>query len=273
MDEFDHKRLWGPMPSYPKVIEYFSQEKHDGLISIAGPCSIESFDQINKIAKELKRVGVTYMRGGVFRAGTYPPRAMNDFGLRRDLLKTWSGIAKNNGLKIIVEVLDYRDLDYIAQFADAFQVGARHMQDYTLLVELSRTGKVVTLKRNQGATLDEFLGAAEYLCRGTCHPVLVERGSSTYHNHVRWDLSISIIAAIKRITDIPILVDASHGGGRRDLVLPLLLGGMAAGADGFLVEIHPDPENSISDSDQAIHLLKYEAIKKMARKIKETVWL
>jgi 3-deoxy-7-phosphoheptulonate synthase len=132
------------------------------------------------------------------------------------------------------------------------------MQNYTLLRTLGRAKRPVFLKRHHGATLDEFLGAAEHLLTaGLCDPILVERGGVSHLNHVRWDLSISLIAAVKRITAMPIIVDASHGTGRRDLVAPMTLAGMAAGADGFLVEVHPDPDNSLSDADQAYPLNQF----------------
>lgn len=191
------------------------------------------------------------MRGGVYRAGTYPP---DQPGLQMDLLIEWSNIAKDHGLKIIVELLDLRNLALIDPYVDAYQVGARHMQDYAMLMELARQKKPVTLKRHPGSNLNEFLGAAEYLCRGGNSPILIERGSSTFMDHVRWDLCVSLIAAVKEQTQLPILVDASHGSGRRDLVEPLTLAGIAAGADGFLVEVHQEPDKSISDAKQAYPL-------------------
>jgi 3-deoxy-7-phosphoheptulonate synthase len=257
------RRTWGPTPDYPNVIGY--KRPDVGMIVIAGPCFVESEEQIETVAKELSSVGVTYMRGGVYRAGTYPPK---DFGMKREILKMFHFFAHKNGLKNIVEVLDVRDLDMVEQYSDAFQVGARHMQDYALLSEISKTGRTVAIKRNMGATLDEFLGAAEYVCRGTSKPILIERGSSTHMNHVRWDLSISLIAAVKRMTDIPIIVDASHGTGRRDLVEPMTYAGIAAGADGFLVEVHPDPNNSLSDADQAYPLEKFSYLKDKIIKIR-----
>lgn len=252
MNEFSQRRTWGPKPAYPKVLEANRPDFRFPIV-IAGPCSVESEEQIEAIVPELKMAEVTYARGGVYRAGTYP-RQDGVYGLQKPLLRKWASSVREAGLKTIVEVLDIRQVDYIDQYADAFQVGARHMQDYALLKELSKSRKTVTLKRAVGATLDEFLGAAEYLARGRCAPMLIERGSATHMNHVRWDLSVSLIAAIKGTTGLPVIVDASHGTGRRDLVLPMTLAGVAAGADGFLVEVHPDPEKSLSDADQAYPL-------------------
>lgn len=240
--------LW-PTPNYPRVETYPKQK--DSFIVLAGPCSIESPEQVEEIAAEISQYPITFMRGGVYRAGTYP---REEFGLQRDLLFDWKEIAKKHKLDIVVEVLDIRLLDVIDRAADAFQIGARHMQDYALLKEISKTPKTVFLKRNMGAKLDEFLGACEYLLQGSCKPVLIERGSSSYHDHVRWELSVSTIAAIKNKCHVPIIVDASHGSGRRSLVLPLTLSGIAAGADGFLVETHPTPDLSLSDANQAYPL-------------------
>lgn len=247
------RRTWGPTPKYPSVLCYPRDTVTDTVV-IAGPCSVECEEQANKVIDVLASCGVTYARGGVYRAGTYPRPKGFPFGLQDRLMKTWSKACRKAGLKVIMEVLDVRQVEQIDQYADAFQVGARHMQDYALLTELSKSRKVVTLKRAVGATLDEFLGAAEYLTKGKSKPMLIERGSATHMNHVRWDLSISLIAAVKRMTGLPILVDASHGTGRRDLVAPMTMAGMAAGADGFLVEVHPDPDESLSDSDQALPL-------------------
>ena len=255
---FDQKRTWGPTPSYPTVLaakECANYCNANGPLVLAGPCSVETWspEQMLSIAKALNEGGATYARGGVYRAGTYP-RQDGVFGLQHELVGRWSQACRDQGLRVILEVLDVRQVAELAPWCDAFQVGARHMQDYALLKELATYDRVVTLKRNPGSTMDEFLGAAEYLARGRCTPILIERGSATHMNHVRWDLSISLIAAVKRMTGLPILVDASHGTGRRDLVEDMTLAGAAAGADGFLVEVHPDPERSLSDADQALPL-------------------
>lgn len=242
------------------------------FISIAGPCSVESAEQIHTIAKELGRHGVKYLRGGVFRAGTYPGSNFGWVDVR--LIEEFSRAARENGMQNIIEVLDYnRDtFEIIEKYADCYQVGARQMQNYTLLRILGSTKRTVFLKRNVGATIDEFLGAAEHLLAGgLCNPILIERGSATNATHVRWDLSISMIPAIKAITKIPILIDASHGTGRRDLVEPMTLAGVAAGADGYLVEVHPDPEHSMSDSDQAWPLDDYHRLNQRVTALREAI--
>jgi 3-deoxy-7-phosphoheptulonate synthase len=262
------KRVWGPTPRYPELLSTDKGGAFKDMIIIAGPCSVESPAQISKIVPVLKDSSVTFARGGVFRAGTYPPQ---DFGLRREILGRWARDVRKAGLKTIIEVIDIRQIKELEPYADAFQIGARHCQDYALLTELAAFNKVVSIKRGMGMTLDEFLGAAEYLTRGRCTPILIERGSATHMNHVRWDLSISLIAAVKRVTGLPILVDASHGTGRRDLVEPMIMAGIAAGADGFLIEVHPDPEKSISDADQAVPLGRLFEIQRRARIVKMAV--
>ncbi|MDI6756432.1 MAG: 3-deoxy-7-phosphoheptulonate synthase [Endomicrobiia bacterium] len=260
-EHFQSKRTWGPEPKYPTVLSIPHKKKE--FITIAGPCSIENDRQVESIAQVLSQTGCKYMRGGVFRAGTYPP---DEFGLDRKLMRVFFDIAKSYGLQTVMEVLDIRQTWEMP--ADVLQVGARHMQDYTLLNELSKSNKPIILKRNMGATLDEFLGAAEYLVRnGKKDIMLCERGSATHMKHVRWDLSLSLVAAIKRMTGLPILVDASHGTGRRDIVLDMTLAGIAAGADGYIVEVHPAPQKSLSDADQALPLGIYPELHRKAEKI------
>lgn len=271
MSDFTMKRTWGPAPRYPKVLAA-PKASSDGLMVVAGPCSIESAAQIQTIATELQRQGIEWMRGGVFRAGTYPPPGYNgEYPMQWQLCHDWARITAPMGIKLVVEVIDLRLIEPIDQFADAFQVGARQMQNYGLLRALSGTNKPVILKRNMGATFDEFLGAAEYLLshpRYTPKVILCERGGVTNMGHVRWDLSISTIAAVKRTTGLPVLVDASHGTGRRDLVEPMTLAGVAAGADGFIVEVHPDPEKSLSDADQALPLDNLEGLVRRAKRVR-----
>jgi len=248
------KRSFGPEPSYPYVDNYVRPTEHHGLISIAGPCSIESESQILEVLNAFENLPFrpTYVRGGPWTYGTYPPK---EPGLRREHLKLFTGLVREAGHLSIVECLDIRELDKIAEHSDAIQIGARQMQNYPLLIEAGKLGKTITLKRHVGATLDEFLGAAEYILKsGMSKLILIERGSATYHNHVRWGVDISVIAHVAKHTRVPILVDASHGTGRRDLVEPVLKAGLAGGAAGFLVETHPNPSLSVSDAEQAYPL-------------------
>lgn len=268
MTEFARRRNWGPVPNYPFVESYEPPEKK--FIVIAGPCSVESEEQIKRTAEFVAKHGATHLRGGVFRAGTYPGK---NFGyVDKRLIWAYSRAAEENGLKCIIEVLDYSptSLHMIAEYAHCFQIGCRSMQNYTLLRKVAAYGKQTFLKRHPGATLDEWLGAAEHLLSASqiVEPVLIERGSSTHANHVRWDLSISMIPAAKALTKIPIIVDGSHGTGRRDLVRPMTLAGVAAGADGILIETHPDPEASLSDADQALSFDQFSLTVKDVFKLK-----
>lgn len=257
MTELCKKRVWGPTPNYPKVLEY--KRSDNEFIVIAGPCSVENKEQIFSLAGKVKALGATHLRGGVFRAGTYPG---DSFGyVDMDLIRSFNQAALENGLKNIIEILDYDwlALEKVLPYADCLQVGARSQQNYTLLRKLGATGKTIFLKRNTGCTLDEWLGSAEHLLAGgDCKPVLIERGSSTHMNHVRHDLSISVIPAVKLMTQIPIIVDAAHGTGRWDLVQPMTLAGIAAGADGFLCEVHENPRKSLSDPEQALYPIEFE---------------
>lgn len=262
---FNTKRAWGPEPKYPHVL---GAQGVSELITIAGPCAIESAAQVDAVISAFGDNKPTYMRGGVYRAGTYPPP---EVGLKRDMLQMWAFKAHAAGLKIIVECLDVRLLNELLLYADAIQIGARAMQNYALLEEAAKLDMPVFLKRHHGATLDEFLGAAEYLARGRCKPRLIERGGVSFLNHTRWELSVSMIAAIKRMTAMPVIVDASHGGGRADLVQSLTLAGIAAGADGFLVEIHPNPEASLSDKEQALPLSAWHEICEKSHRTREII--
>ena len=268
--KFDKKRVWGPEPKYPTLLAI---KEHDIKIKkpiiIAGPCSIENINIMRKIGSILKGKA-TYLRGGIYRAGTYPPDT--DVRLLHDRVCRFIDTAKKYELKTVVEIINLRNLPFLSSRFDVIQVGARQMQNYGLLMELSKIPNTITIKRNMGATLDEFLGAVEYLVRnGKRNVIMIERGGSTYHSHVRWDLSISLIAAVKRITSLPIIVDASHGTGRRDLVESMTLAGIAAGADGFLIEVHPEPEKSLTDTDQAFPLDKFNGLLNKANKIMEVL--
>jgi len=235
-------------------------------IAIGGPCSIESEDQLDTIFDTIGDT-VTHMRGGVFRQGTYPgsqgswvgeawpPNAAVSPGWRMDLLKAYHAKSVEIGKPNIVELLDVRDLDAIYPYAGAFQVGTRQSQHYAMLEELGRQDKPVFLKRGTWQKLNELLGAIEYIFKGGNTDVaVIERGSVSFMDHVRWDLSISLIAKLKQLTNVPTIVDASHGTGDRSIVKAMTLAGIAAGADGFLVETHYDPDGSLSDAEQAVSL-------------------
>jgi 3-deoxy-7-phosphoheptulonate synthase len=269
---FAKKRNFGPQPKYELVEKH--QPKSNEFVFISGSCSVESREQVLGIAPVVKAAGATHLRGGVFRAGTYPSDKVKFGWVAESLIQSFCEAAKTNGLKNIIEVLEYSDesLKLIEPYCDVFQVGARSMQNYSLLRKLGKYGKPVFLKRNTGATLDEWLGAAEHLlCGGVEEIYLIERGSSTFLNHVRWDLSLSLIPAVKQICNIPVIVDASHGTGRRDLVPAMTLAGVAAGAAGCLVECHHDPENSLSDAEQAISPKELYDLSQKINKVREAI--
>ena len=268
-NKFASKRVWGPTPNYPLVQEYVNNKK---FVVIAGPCAVEGIEHIHKMADFVGRYGATHLRGGVFRAGTYPGK---NFGLiDQDLIKHYYGAAKFAKLQNIIEVLDYTQeaLDRVAPYADCFQVGCRQMQNYTLLKILGEYKKPVFLKRHPGSTLDELLGSAEHLLKNGVEDLyIIERGSSTHMNHVRHDLSLSIIGAAKALTQIPVICDASHGTGRSDLVESMTLAGVAAGAGGVLIEVHDQPEQSLSDPDQCINPETFKSIMKKIKAIREII--
>lgn len=271
MNEFSNKRYYGPSPKYPSVLEY--RRPNNNFIIIAGPCSVESELHIMRMAEIVAKAGATHLRGGVFRAGTYPP---NNFGwISRDTIKVFHKAANENGLKNIVEILEYskETLDYMKEYADCFQIGARAQQHYSLLEVISSCHKPTFLKRNTGCTVDEWLGSAEYLLRdgGLKEIYLIERGTSTFHNDVRWTPTPHVIPSVKSICDIPVIMDASHSTGRRDLVPSMTLSGVAAGADGVLIEVHDSPKESISDSDQAIEPDAFKVLIEKVKKVRQVI--
>lgn len=264
---FSEKRLFGPTPKYELVKQY--ERPNNDFVLIAGPCSMESTEQLTKIADCVKD-HATHLRSGVFRAGTYEG---SKFGwIEKELIKSFHDIAKQRNLKNIIELLDYRDIDWICEYADCLQVGARQTQNYTLLKEVGKSGKPVFLKRNMGMTVDEFLGAANYVLNAGCKDLyLIERGSSTYHQDTRWTPTVHLIPSIKSICNVPVIWDASHACGRRDIVPSVCLAGVAAGANGILIETHYDPDKSISDSDQALSLIEYETLMNKVKNVRAAI--
>lgn len=246
---FAFRREYTPKLNTPKVLET-NFEKPKDMVVIGGPCFVESPELVDKIIAEIAKE-VTFFRGGVFRAGTYPP--LDNYGLQFEILKYYHQKTKECGKTNIVDVLDYRQIGQIEPYAGAFQVGMRAAQNYALLTELSKQKKPVFLKRGAWQKIDEWLGALEYLVkRGKKNIYLIDRGIVGFDNHTRYSLSLSSIPAIKEICNVPIIVDACHSTGRRDIVPQMSYAGIAAGADGILLETHPEPEKSLSDADQTI---------------------
>jgi len=222
-----------------------------GLAIVAGPCSIESREQAFAIAEQVAASGAQFFRGGAYKPRT-SPYAFQGLGI--EALRIMAEIRDRFGLRIITEAIDGETLDLVAEWADVVQIGARNMQNFSLLKRAGRLRKPVLLKRGLSATLEEFLMAAEYvMSEGNYAVILCERGVRTFADHARNTLDLSIIPAIRRVSHLPILVDPSHGTGRRDSVLPMARAAVAAGADGILVEVHDHPEKALSDGPQSIY--------------------
>ncbi len=228
------------------------------LAVVAGPCSIESRDQAFAIAEQVAAAGAQFFRGGAYKPRT-SPYAFQGMGI--EALKIMAEIRDRYGLRIITEALDSETLDLVAEWADVIQIGARNMQNFSLLKKAGRLRKPVLVKRGLSATLEEFLMAAEYvMSEGNYEVILCERGVRTFTDHARNTLDLSVVPAIKRVSHLPIMVDPSHGTGRRDSVLPMARAGVAAGADGIMVEVHNHPEIALSDGPQSIYPNQFAAM-------------
>src|SRR3984957_11045292 len=221
------------------------------MAMIAGPCSIESREKAFAVAEQVAAAGAQFFRGGAYKPRT-SPYAFQGLGL--DALKIMAEIRDKFGLRIVTEALDNETLELVAEWADVIQIGARNMQNFSLLKHAGRLRMPVLLKRGMSATLDEFLMAAEYIMsEGNYEVILCERGVRTFADHTRNTLDLSIVPAVQKLSHLPILVDPSHGTGKRDKVLPMARAAIAVGADGVLVEVHHQPEKALSDGPQSIY--------------------
>lgn len=220
------------------------------IAMVAGPCAVESEEQCFAIAERVKKTGVRLFRGGAYKPRTSPYSFQ---GLGEAGLKILAKVRAKYGLGIVTEAIDNESLDLVEEYADVIQIGARNMQNFSLLKRAGRAKKPVLLKRGMSATLDEFLMAAEYiLSEGNYNVMLCERGVRTFADHSRNTLDLTIVPAVKKRSHLPILVDPSHGTGRRHKVLPLSRAAVAVGADGLLVEVHHEPDKALSDGMQSI---------------------
>ncbi len=217
---------------------------------MAGPCSVESIDQLREAARAVKAGGAEFLRGGAFKPRTSP----YDFqGLAEDGLKMLRQVADEEGLKVVTEIVDKDDIELVGEYADLYQVGARNMQNFQLLKALGKAVKPVMLKRGLSATISEWLNAAEYIMAGgNENVILCERGIRTYETFTRNTLDLSAVAAVKELSHLPIIVDPSHGTGRWEMVRPMARAAVAAGCDGLIIEVHPHPEVALSDGDQSL---------------------
>jgi 3-deoxy-7-phosphoheptulonate synthase len=244
--------------------------------TIAGPCTVESREVLLDAARTVRDAGAQFLRGGAYKPRTSPYSFQ---GLGEAGLRLLAEAKAETGLPIVTELMDVRDLEAVLEVADVVQLGARNMQNYTLLTEVGRSGKPVLLKRGLSATLEELLMAAEYILKeGNEQVMLCERGIRTYEPSYRFTLDLMAVPVLRELTHLPIVVDPSHAAGKRSLVEPLSLAAAAAGADGIIVEIHPNPEEAVCDGPQALYaddfaayLRKLEAAAELAGKQFTTV--
>ncbi len=234
-------------------------------VVVAGPCAVESEEQIVKTALFVKKAGADMLRGGAFKPRTGPHTFQ---GMREEGLKLLSLAGRESGLPIVTEVMSPDNVGLVAEYADLLQVGARNMQNFDLLRELGRIRKPVLLKRGMSATLEEFLAAAEYiLAEGNEQVILCERGIRTYETATRNTLDLAVAPLIKEMSHLPIMVDPSHATGKRSLVPPMTLAALMAGAHGVLVEVHPEPEKALSDGPQSLTFQGFDALMTDVRRL------
>jgi 3-deoxy-7-phosphoheptulonate synthase len=222
----------------------------EGFVVIAGPCSVESEEQTLRIARAVKAGGADMLRGGVFKPRT-SPYAFQGLGLKG--LKILKKAREETGLPVVSEVLDTRDVSWMSEYVDVLQIGARNMQNFSLLKEVGKSRKPVLLKRGMYSTLSEWLNCAEYILKeGNANVVLCERGIRTFENYTRNTLDLSAVPALRELTHLPVIVDPAHATGKVALIPSMSLAAVAAGADGIIVEVHDDPAAALSDGDQSL---------------------
>ena len=239
------------------------------LAMIAGPCAIENSKQAFAIADVVQRSGAKFFRGGAFKPRT-SPYAFS--GLGEAALKILADIRKEFGLKIVSEALDESNVDLVEKYADMIQIGARNMQNFTLLRRVGRSKLPVLLKRGMAATLEEWLLAAEYvMAEGNYNIVLCERGVRTFAQHTRNTLDLAAVPGVRKISHLPVIVDAAHGTGRSYMVTPLARAGVAVGADGLMVEVHGRPDEALSDGAQSLMFEEYEQLVREVRQIHDVI--
>ena len=236
---------------------------------IAGPCAIESVEQVVSCAKAVKEAGGALLRGGAYKPRTSPYSFQ---GMGEEGLKILREARRQTGLPVVTEVIDTRDVDVVGEYADVLQVGARNMQNFHLLKELGQVKKPILLKRSFGSTVEELLMAAEYIVRaGNSQVILCERGIRTFETSTRNTVDLSAIPTVKELSHLPIIVDPSHGTGRRELVPPMSLAAAAVGADGVMIEVHPDPEAALCDGPQSLTPEAFSSLMRDLRKVAEAV--
>jgi 3-deoxy-7-phosphoheptulonate synthase len=235
------------------------------FLVIAGPCAVESRDQLMKTAVFLKKAGVPLMRGGAYKPRTSPHSFQ---GLREGGLELLDEVRKETGLLVVTEVVSPEHVELVAEMVDVLQIGARNMQNFDLLTEVGKTRKPVILKRGLSATVEEWFGSAEYiLVNGNPDVILCERGIRTFETATRNTADLAIIPLVKKMTHLPVIFDPSHATGKRDLVLPTALAAVVVGAHGVMVETHPAPEHALSDGPQSLHFREFEKLLAQVRSL------
>jgi 3-deoxy-7-phosphoheptulonate synthase len=239
------------------------------IIVMAGPCSVESQDLLIDIAKKVKAAGAKVLRGGAFKPRTSPYAFQ---GLGEEGLKYLAQARKETGLLIVTELMDIRDVELVVKYTDIIQIGARNMQNFNLLKEVGRVKKPVLLKRGISSTIKELLMSAEYIMsEGNFNVILCERGIRTYEDFTRFTLDINAVPAVKSQSHLPIIVDPSHGTGKWGLVPAVSKAAIAAGADGLIIEVHPNPEEALSDGAQSLYPDKFQELMGDLKKVAEAV--
>lgn len=239
------------------------------IVIMAGPCSVENRKLLIDIARKVKKAGATVLRGGAFKPRT-SPYAFQGLGLKG--LKFLADAREDTGLKIVTELMDIRDLDMVLKYADIIQIGARNMQNFNLLREVGKTRVPVLLKRGMANTIKELLMSAEYiLSEGNFGVILCERGIRTFEDATRFTLDVAAVPVIKSLSHLPVIIDPSHATGKWGLVGPTARAGVAAGADGLIIEVHPNPEEAMSDGEQSLYPENFASLMKEIEKVAEAV--
>ncbi|MDP2792371.1 MAG: 3-deoxy-7-phosphoheptulonate synthase [Rectinemataceae bacterium] len=246
------------------IIDVMGVKFGKDFVVIAGPCSVESEKQTIETAIAVKKAGANMLRGGAFKPRT-SPYAFQGLGLKG--LKMLDKAKKETGLPIVTEVVDTRDVSWVGEYADILQIGARNMQNFSLLREAGKSGKPILLKRGMYSTLEEWLNCAEYiLAEGNPNVILCERGIRTFETYTRNTLDLSMVPAVLKESHLPIIVDPSHGTGILSMIEPMSLAAMIAGADGLEIEVHIDPPSALSDKDQQLTVRQFEKLMEKLRK-------
>jgi len=239
------------------------------IVVMAGPCSVESEAQVQEVADAVKGAGAKILRGGAFKPRTSPYAFQ---GLKEQGLKYLADARKRTGLPVVTEVLETESVELVAQYADILQIGARNIQNFTLLRRVGEMGKPVLLKRGMATSIQEFLLSAEYiLAAGNPDVILCERGIRTFETSTRFTLDLNAVPVLKKLSHLPVVVDPSHGTGHWDLVAPMAKGAVACGADGLIIEVHPKPEEALSDGPQSLKPSKFVQLMRELRPVAEAV--